>query len=208
MNDLDTILREIHLRSSRGKYTNTSKDIKSSYYVYGESNYDAIEAIVRSFREYFNKDTIFYDLGSGVGKIPIHIGLKYKVKKSIGIEISPQRCKFINDIKIDYPELEYSNISILTESFLESNLNDATVIYFDNTMYTDPIYESKVYSRIPNGCLIISRKDIFNRGKAIKGPQYRTSYNKDIIYHHTKENEISQEEIDKILELKRRISKK
>ena len=196
MSNLDSILREIHQRSSSGKYKNLSNDMPKSFYVYGETNYDALEAIVGTFKDYFNSNTVFYDLGSGTGKIPIHIGLKYRVKKSVGIEISPQRCSFIEDIKEEYPDLDYSNISILNESFLESNIEDATVVYFDNTMYTDPIYESKVYSRIPLGCLVLSRKDIFDTGKHINDPKYASSYGKKYVYHHIKENEISQETID------------
>lgn len=207
MTNLDDILKEIHLKQSRGKYTNTSKDLPHSYYVYGESNYVAVEAIVNRFKDYFNESCVFYDLGSGTGKIPIHIGLKYNIKKSIGIEISPQRCSFLEDIKLEYPNLEYSNISILNESFLESDLKDATVVYFDNTMYTDPIYESKAYSKIPIGCLIISRKDIFDRGEKVMGREFLTSYNKESILYHIKNSEIQQEEIDKKIKLRNSIIK-
>jgi len=202
MSNLDSILREIHQRSSSGKYKNLSNDMPSSFYVYGETNYDATEAIVETFKGYFNNNTVFYDLGSGTGKIPIHVGLKYKVKKSVGIEISPQRCSFINDIKKEYPDLDYSNISILNESFLESNIEDATVVYFDNTMYTDLVYESKVYSRIPLGCLVLSRKDIFNIGGYINDPKYASSYGKKYLYHHIKEDEITQEKIDYQIEIR------
>lgn len=202
MSNLDSILREIHQKNYGGKYKNLSNDIPGTFYVYGETNYGALEAIIDTFKEYFNNNTVFYDLGSGLGKIPIHIGLKYKVKKSVGIEISPQRCSFIEDIKEEYPDLDYSNISILNESFLESNIEDATVVYFDNTMYTDPIYESKVYSRIPLGCLVLSRKDIFDIGEYVKGLKYSSSYGKKYVYYHIKENEIPQEKIDRRIEIR------
>ena len=204
MSDIDLILKEIHEKNSKGKYSNKSNEIDASFYVYGETNYNATEAIIETFKEYFNNEAIFYDLGSGTGKIPIHVGLKYKVKKSVGIEISPQRCSFIDDIKKEYSDLDYSNISILNESFLESNIEDATVLYFDNTMYTDPIYESKIYSRIPLGCLIISRKDIFNRAISIEDNKYITSYGKRRIFHHIKKDEISQKEIDFKIKIRRK----
>jgi len=211
-NPLDVILKEIHAIKSRGKYSNQTVGLEVKHLVYGESNFDAIDAIVEKFKDYFNSTTIFYDLGSGTGKIPIHIGLKYKVFKSVGIEYSKERCLFIDDIKIDYPDLDYSNISILNESFFDSDISDATVIYIDNTMYNDPIYESKMYSKIPDGCFVISRKDIFDRCESDIKDEYLTSYGKKSIYYHTKDGEISRPSIDKKLKIldkiKSRIQKK
>lgn len=196
MNNLDEVLREIHSQKSRGIYSNKTKGLNTRYFVYGETNFSAIESIVNRFKEYFNEDAVFYDLGSGTGKIPIHIGLKYKVKKSVGIEFSKERCKFISDIKEKYPNLDYSNISILNESFFDSDISDATIIYLDNTMYTEPDYEYPIYNKIPDGCMIIHRKQIFNRGKGEIDDMYKTSYGKNIIYHHVKKDNITESEIE------------
>ena len=59
--------------------------------VYGEVTKKGTNSIVKKFKEYFNKDTVFYDLGSVLSKMVIHIGLEYGVKKSVGIEFSKER---------------------------------------------------------------------------------------------------------------------
>ena len=43
---------------------------------YGEITYQGVEKLVQYFKKYFNKNTVFYDQGCGLGKMVIHIGLK------------------------------------------------------------------------------------------------------------------------------------
>lgn len=119
---------------------------------YGETGFDSIETLVKNLPEYFNQNTVFYDLGSGLGKIVYHIGVKYNVKKSCGIEYSKERfnksIEFLN---------ETNNVSFINDNFLNCDLSDATVIYTDNTLFPTNI-DNCVYSKVPKGCVVISRK--------------------------------------------------
>lgn len=121
---------------------------------YGETGYDSIETLVSNLPEYFNEDTVFYDLGSGLGKIVLHIGIRFNVKKSCGIEFSKERynksIEFLKGVGND-------NISFINDNILNCDLSDATVIYTDNTLFPTNI-DKGIYEKIPKDCLVISRK--------------------------------------------------
>ncbi len=122
---------------------------------YGETGYSSIETLISYYSNYFNKDTVFYDLGSGLGKIVIHVGVKYKVKKSCGIEFSKERYLKSLDLLKNFNDVD--NINFINDNILNCDLSDATVIYTDNTLFPTNI-DSLIYQLIPKNCLVISRK--------------------------------------------------
>jgi SAM-dependent methyltransferase len=152
---------------------------------YGETGFDSIEAIINNFKDKFNDDTIFYDLGSGFGKIVYHIGLLHNVKKSCGIEYSKERHEIALSFnkKYDLPVAE--NIILINGNILDYDISDATVIYFDNTLFPQSINDS-IYKMIPKGCLVISRQQF--KDSRINGELIRhyfdcfTEYGTDSLY--------------------------
>lgn len=137
--------------------------------VYGETGFDSIESIVKEFTSFFNENTVFYDIGSGLGKIVYHIGLKYNVKKSCGIEYSKERYDYSLKIRENF-NIKADNITFLNDNVLDCNILDATVIYTDNTAFPKNINDS-IYKIIPKGCLVISRnffKDAMQNKEIIK----------------------------------------
>ena len=123
---------------------------------YGETGYDSIEKIVDHYRDRFNSDTVFYDLGSGIGKIVLHIGLKYNPKKSCGIEYSSER--YSTTLKLmQVHDIQNKNISFINDNILNCDISDDTVIYTDNTLFPNNI-DSEIYRKVPSNCLVISRK--------------------------------------------------
>ena len=93
---MNEIIKKIYKTSPYLKYKNKT-DFKSIWPsardagVYGELTQKGGDQIVKKFKKHFNKDTIFYDLGSGLGKTVLHYGLQYGIKKSVGIEYSKER---------------------------------------------------------------------------------------------------------------------
>jgi len=122
---------------------------------YGETGYSSIEELINHYSNYFNKDTVFYDLGSGLGKIVIHVGIKYDVKKSCGIEYSKER--YLKSLELLKNFNHNQNINFINDNILNCDLSDATVIYTDNTLFPTKI-DSLIYKLIPKNCLVISRK--------------------------------------------------
>ena len=125
---------------------------------YGEITYEGVEKLVKYFKKYFNKNTVFYDLGCGLGKMVIHIGLKYGVKKACGVEYSIERYKGCMD---NYKKCSNGNIEFINGSFYDTPLENATVIYVDDTAHTDKDQLKKLHSLPPVGCLVLHRSDIW-----------------------------------------------
>ncbi len=152
-------LTEIYKTSPYLKFKNKTKfDQKViGSDVYGEITEKGTDMIVNRFKEYFNPNTIFYDLGSGLSKMVIHIGMKYNVKESIGIEYSKERHQGALFLKENYAK-EYHNISFYNTTIQNYDISDATAIYMDNTIYPDELC-LEVYNKIKKGCLIIYKKN-------------------------------------------------
>ncbi len=165
-----TTIRSIYSEDSMKYHNRTHFDSSTvGSECYGEVGYDSMENIISHFIDYFNEDTIFYDLGCGTGKIVYHVGIKYNVKKSCGIEFSKERCFMANKIKEKY-KIESNNISIINANIVDCDISDATVIYIDNTLFPKNI-NHKIYEMIPDECLVITRAKLVssaNRSDIIK----------------------------------------
>ena len=125
---------------------------------YGEFTQKGVDDLVKKFRGSFDENCVFYDLGSGLGKMVLHIGLKYNVRKSIGIEFSKERHEHAVNSKEKYAK-ENTNIQFFNESFFDHKPYDATIVYIDNSLHNSKLNE-KMYDIIPNGCLILCKKPI------------------------------------------------
>lgn len=152
---MDSLLNKLYSDMQKNvyavvNYTQIEEHIGNQ--TFGTVNKDDFEKLINNFSEYFNKDTVFYDLGSGLGNIVNHVSIKVTPKKSCGIELSHERHEYAKQFSID------NNIqSIFLEgSFFDFDISDATVIYNDNTMYTIKV-NKKIYDMIPTGCLYFFR---------------------------------------------------
>ena len=134
--------------------------------VYGEVTKNGTNSIVKKFKEYFNEDTVFYDLGSGLSKMVIHIGLEYNVKKSVGIEFSKERHSGALQLKNKYAK-DNDNIEIICGNVLNANLSEATVIYMDNTVFPNDVNE-KIYNLLSPNTLVLYKKTFYFLDKSIK----------------------------------------
>ena len=118
----------------------------------------------------------------------VHVGMKYDVKKSCGIELSKERIDGANHIKENYCG-DYNNITFINKSFIDCDLSDSTVVYYDNTMY-DYEFDEKVIDMLPKGCLIICRKSPKNvEGREVfrvDDEKLITTYRKKYIYYMIK----------------------
>lgn len=180
--DIDRILRAYKYGNGYINETYFDEKLVGSE-CYGETGYESIENIVNHFIEDFNNETIFYDLGCGVGKIVFHIGLKYKPKKACGIEYSEKRYMFSQFIMKELKITE-SNIVLINDNILNCDISDATVIYVDNTAFPS-IIDNKIYDIIPLNCLVISRKP-FKRYNKLNKIDSGTNYGTNSLYSFIK----------------------
>ena len=160
MKNLKKTLEEMYKTSPYLQFKNKTQfdEKKVGKETYGEITQIGTDNIVKKFKDYFNSNTVFYDLGSGLGKMVIHIGLEYGVKKSTGIEYSKERHEGALFLKESYAK-EHSNIEFHCGNYILHDLSDATVVYLDNTCFPDEIF-IKMYEGLTKGCLVLYKKTI------------------------------------------------
>ncbi|MBL4605933.1 MAG: hypothetical protein JKY02_09820 [Flavobacteriaceae bacterium] len=87
-----------------------------------------------------NEKTVFYDLGSGYGKVILYGAYHYPKVQFKGIEIIEERNKICNTL-ID--KLQLKNIKTYCTDFFEVDFSDGDVFYIFNPLY-EPMYEKLI----------------------------------------------------------------
>lgn len=151
--------------------------------VYGEITRKGVDLLVQFFNEHFNKETVFYDIGSGFSKMVFHIALQYNVKKSVGIEYSKERHEGAMFLKERYVN-DVENVEIICGDFSKQDISDATVVYADNTVFSDELTK-KLFDMLPIGCLFLFKRQTF----AIKN-NIKYSVDNDLVDRTYKQNSL------------------
>lgn len=104
--------------------------------VYGELTWPGVERLAKALE--LGEDDVFYDLGSGVGKLVLQIAMM-PVKKSIGVELTKTRYEssVAALAQIKKQGLLDAKCQFRNESLMDSNLADATAIYVASTCFSD-----------------------------------------------------------------------
>ena len=105
-------------------------------YTYGEIDFISFTALL--FLVNPDENTVFYDLGSGIGTAVLACAMVYPVKKSVGIEYFSilHRAALGQKQKLtQYPDYQQliPNITFINDDFLQTNINDATLIFINST---------------------------------------------------------------------------
>ena len=141
--------------------------------LYGNVTYEGTEALIEHFKEYFNEDTVFYDLGCGPGHMPIHISVATDAKKCVGIEIIKDRY----DVGVKhYHTVPQNRAQLINGDMFMHDWSDATVVYIDNTVLTLDLMR-RFWEKVPKGCLVIMCK-AYGDAKAVAGLKLKRSYSK------------------------------
>lgn len=107
-------------------------------YTYGEIEFLPFIALLSLVTP--DSDTVFYDLGSGVGKAVIACAMVYPVRKSVGIELLPELCVIAEQQAkklASHPKYqkEAEKIQFLQDDLLEADLSEATLIFINSTTF-------------------------------------------------------------------------
>ncbi|MDH5547454.1 MAG: hypothetical protein OEZ43_17885 [Gammaproteobacteria bacterium] len=138
--------------------------IKSSS-TYGEITNIAAQKLIDYIG--LGPDDVFYDLGSGVGKLVIQTAMCSPAKKIVGIEFSRQRIKMarmgLAEAKAQ-DLLECSQVKFVCSDLMRRNLNDATVIYSCSTAFPPRFFRKMVkkLEGMRSGFVFISLSEIKN----------------------------------------------
>jgi SAM-dependent methyltransferase len=142
------------------KYIENLEIIKESddKLIYGEITKSGVDALLREIkkRKSITSDDVFYDIGSGNGKLPIHIALISDFTKVKGIEISDIRYLYSNHIlknTVGYID----NIEFINDDVRNIDISDATVIFINDVLFSEEDVEH-IFEKARKGTHIISFK--------------------------------------------------
>ena len=116
--------------------------------IYGEINQQALN-ILLSYLKLGPKD-IFFDLGSGVGKVIMQTVLSTPVGRAMGVELSSARFEeALTALKRaqDFEPLVPKRLKFLNEDLLTTDLSKATVIYTCSTAFSQA-FMNKLTARL------------------------------------------------------------
>lgn len=134
--------------------------------LYGEIPFATWKSIV--MRANPKHDAIFFDLGSGTGRVVMQSHLLFNFKKSIGIELLPglhdQACevtdKFVEEIEpLIRNELGDRELHLFNESFFDVDLSEADLILLNHPIKDRDLFlklEQKFLNELKPGTKIIT----------------------------------------------------
>lgn len=106
--------------------------------IYGEINFQSLNKLLNHLK--LGNNDVFYDLGSGVGKVVIQTALTSPIKKSIGVELSLVRyedAKKALKIATQFDQTLPSRCRFVNADMLTVDLSDASVVYTCSTAFSE-----------------------------------------------------------------------
>jgi SAM-dependent methyltransferase len=162
-------------------------------YTYGEIKFLSFIALLSLTKP--DENTVFYDLGSGIGKAVLACSMVFPVRKSVGVELFPElyfdackRARLLASIK-NYSTQE-KKIEFILGDFLEVNFEDATLIFINSTAFFGPTWE-KLCARLDlslylNTVITTSKALLCDNFSLIRRTQVEMSWGVVFAYIHTR----------------------
>lgn len=190
--DISPIAISIECRKKHGIYDDKS-------FVYGDSH-------LPSLYEIFNETNpkpgeIFYDLGSGSGRLILYAALSFPFAKCIGIEllddlvnVAQTKLELFKKKLIDLPGFEpdkLGEIKFIQADFTKANFSDANVIYMASTCFPEELMRMLAVlfeKQLSPGTRIISfTKSLPSKKiKVIKSKPYQMEWGQATAFFHEK----------------------
>ncbi len=137
---------------------NKNKGVYDAGLVYGEITKEGVELMVDQLKELnLFKNINFLDLGSGNGRLVLHVGLYDEVKKSTGIELYKSKSDFGKNIMNSLSGYPKEKINLIN-----CNINEVKDFFECNLIFNNMIQTpkggvlSEVSSKIKKGSHLIS----------------------------------------------------
>jgi hypothetical protein len=137
--------------------------------VYGELAPNGVRKLLRWLRP--GKTDVFYDLGSGVGKLVLELGMAAGVRKCVGIEVAGSRWNGSQSAAMEAKKkgwIQAKRLEFRKESFLDSDLTDATILYSCSTCFS-----ARLMERLGRKIAGLNRRLIFVTFQMLPRPRRR-----------------------------------
>lgn len=137
-------------------------------FIYGEIIFDEFIELLKKVKP--QKNDIFYDLGSGLSKPSLAISLAFEIKKAVCIELLPAFIKASKEVYEKVKEIfpEINEIEFREENLLETNLEEATIVFLHATCFDEKEME-KIEENLlklkPESRIIVITKSLKNNNE-------------------------------------------
>ena len=106
---------------------------------YGEITPTAVARLVESLDP--GPDDVFYDLGSGLGKVVLQVAMTRRLARCVGLELAPARHRVAVEVLGQAREeglLRTEDVRLREQDILRARMPDATLVYCCSTAFPDP----------------------------------------------------------------------
>jgi hypothetical protein len=139
--------------------------------LYGEITQASVARLIKHLN--LTPKDVFYDLGSGLGKVVLQVAVSSNVRSATGIELSHMRHLYAQTALHKTKEAGYlmtKNCSFINGDILTEPLPNATVIYTCSTAFSQKLMKAlskRLRSTLAPGTRIVSLQD-FNDHKQLE----------------------------------------
>ena len=145
-----------------------NKHIKSD--TYGEITWKGVNQIISCLDLEETKDLVFLDIGSGHGKMVMHMALQTPIKKSIGIELNKNRHKEAVKLKSKVGSFGDCEVQLIKGDILEHEdiIKEAGIIYANIIMFDYETMGKMIKMMNPGTILFVNKSYNFKSDKPRK----------------------------------------
>jgi len=146
-------------------------NISSKEFTYGEILFRTFVELLKKVKP--EKDDIFYDLGTGVGKPCLAVSLAFKIKKAVGIEILPLLKETADKVKEKAKKIvpDLNEIEFRLGDYLKTDYYDASLVFAHVTCLDEPSMvklEERLLTLKPGARVIVITKTLTNKAFELK----------------------------------------
>ena len=138
--------------------------INSDKFVYGEIRKAGVETIYKEISEYDGLDT-FVDVGSGTGKICLHMSMISNFENIVGIEIVTERHLYAIELQQNLGR-DFDNVTFLNDDILKIEFERPCVVFTNDVCFPNQLTKI-IWNSLPVGSHFISCKNLGNSVKEI-----------------------------------------
>ncbi len=112
-----------------------------------------------------NEDDVFFDLGSGTGKVVIQAAMTTKLRRCVGVELVKNRyiaSAAVLQVVQSEDRLKTQDVQFLCEDFMETDLAEATIIYSCSTAFSQGLLQklARRMADLPSNTLFVTLQDL------------------------------------------------
>jgi hypothetical protein len=145
---------------------NERKEINSdSKFIYGEITKAGVETIYKEISDYDISLDTFVDIGSGTGKICLHMSMISNFENIVGIEVVTERHLYAIELQQSL-EQDFSNVFFLNDDILKIDFERPCVVFTNDVCFPNRLTKI-IWNRLPVGSHFISSKNLGNPDKEI-----------------------------------------